>query len=230
MSTLILHPCMAKFFSNLMHQETMRHISKCSEETRFILAPAWIFLIYYYNLQPPQDLIMELLLFFTAIISTLLSFMQLYAYLIQNKQTHKLKRNKYKKKTCLTITTAFNSEASIKNLTHRHKLNIISITFVVANVANVHIVNDKSLFKEIIPCSDRCVATIGGSDLEAEGIFTVITQITDDNGTTSNIILENALYFPSSPVNIISITCLGDFLKDNYDTFIKTTRYASEFT
>ena len=69
------------------------------------------------------------------------------------------------------------------------------MTFVVNNTANFHIVNDKSVFKEMIPCSERCVTTIGGSDLQPEGIGTVITQITDDNGDVSNIILNNTLYF-----------------------------------
>ena len=49
-----------------------------------------------------------------------------------------------------------------------------SITFVVDNVADVHIVNNKMLFKDIRPCAERCVVTIGGSDLEPEGIGTVI--------------------------------------------------------
>ena len=66
--------------------------------------------------------------------------------------------------------------------------------------------------------------------MEPEGIGTVITQINNDNGTTSNITFEKALYVPSYPVNIIIIACLEDFFKNNHDTFIKTTRYSSEFT
>ena len=91
---------------------------------------------------------------------------------------------------------------------------MLSVTCVVNNAASVHIVSEKSLFKEIKPCTKRCVVNIGGSDLEPEGIGAVFTQVTDDNVTVSNITLDNALYFPVSPVNIISIACLGDFYKN----------------
>ena len=43
------------------------------------------------------------------------------------------------------------------------------------------------------------------------------------------MILKNALYFPESPVNSISITCLADTFDDDSGTYIKTSRYASEF-
>ena len=77
MSVLMLHPYITKFFSNPMHQETVRYITRRSEHTGVILAPPWNFLTYCYNLQSPQGLITELLFFSTAIISTVLSFMQL---------------------------------------------------------------------------------------------------------------------------------------------------------
>ena len=68
---------------------------------------------------------------------------------------------------------------------------------------------------------------VGGTKMK----FHLSCQIaTDDNGITLNITLENALYFPSSLVIIINIACLGYFFKDNYDTFIKVTRYSSDFT
>ena len=107
----MLHPCMSIFFSNPMHPETVSHIANCSDYPGDILALPWNCLMYYYNLQPPQGLIMESLFYSTAIISTVLRFMQLYCYLIQNKQNHRLKRNEHRKKTYLIITTAFNSKA-----------------------------------------------------------------------------------------------------------------------
>ena len=72
--------------------------------------------------------------------------------------------------------------------------------------------------------------TIGGSDLEPEGIGTFVVQITDYNSTASKITLNNYLYFPASSVNIISIAYLGDFYKVNRDIFIKITGYSSYFT
>ena len=225
MSAFMLHSCMATFFSNPVHPDTVGYIIKCSDHTEVILAPPWNYLIYCYNMQPLQRIIMESIYFSTAIIFTVLRFVQLWWYLVQNRPDHKLNRHKNNKKTYLIITTAFNSETSIEHLTQRHKCNILSIKFVVDNADNVHIVNRKSVFKDIRPCLERCNTTICGLDSEPEGIGTVIAQITDDNVITSNITIENVLYFPASPVNILSITCLGDYFKGSHDTFIKTTRY-----
>ena len=41
------------------------------------------------------------------------------------------------KKAHIIITTDFNSKAFIEKLTHRHKVNILTITFVVDNAANI---------------------------------------------------------------------------------------------
>eukprot|EP00957_Ditylum_brightwellii_P117619 8971051-Ditylum_brightwellii.AAC.1 len=56
------------------------------------------------------------------------------------------------------------------------------------------------------------VATIGGIDHKLQGIGLVKIECKDDEGATHKYKLEKALYFPESPVNIISVTCLADQL------------------
>ena len=108
---------MVTLFSNPMHLETVGCIAKCSKYTGAILAPPWNCIIYCCNLQPPQGLTMESIFLSTSIIATVLSFVQLCWYLIQNKKDHTLNKDKNKKKAYLTITTAFNDKISIENLT-----------------------------------------------------------------------------------------------------------------
>ena len=57
----------------------------------------------------------------------------------------------------------------------------------------------------------------------------VVIALEDDDGNLLEIKLENALYFPQSPVNIVIIVCLADTYKDDEGTFIKTSRFSSEF-
>ena len=104
-----------------------------------------------------------------------------------------MSKHKKKKKAYLTIITSFNSKSPFEYLAHRHNFKIFSIIFIVDNAVNIQIVNNKSFIKDIRLYLERCVAAIVCSDLEPEGIGTVITQITDDNGIISNITLENAL-------------------------------------
>ncbi len=101
----------------------------------------------------------------------------------------------------------------------------------VDNAANVHIINYKSLFNksELNPCTTHGVATIGGSSLSPKGKGDAAILIQDDEGVSTEITLQDALYFPDSPVNIISIACLADTYNDDNGTSIKTSRYHSEF-
>ena len=49
-------------------------------------------------------------------------------------------------------------------------------------------------------------------------------------GATSTYILKDALYFPDSPVNIISVTAFADQMEDDEGTWIMTKRRHSIFT
>ena len=43
-------------------------------------------------------------------------------------------------------------------------------------------------------------------------------------------ILENVLYFPQSPVNVLSVTAFATQLNDDTGTWIKTSRFESTFS
>ena len=60
--------------------------------------------------------------------------------------------------------------------------NILAIIFVVDNASNVHVGNDKKVFKTLNPCTQRYVATIDGTDLKPEVIGTVLIQVQDNEG------------------------------------------------
>ena len=101
------------------------------------------------------------------------------------------------------------------------------------NSANCHIFRDKALFKDGIksfPVSIQHlkVRTANGSTAPA-GIGTVEITICDDEGKNHKLKLENALYFPESPVNVLGVTSLAAQLDDDDGTYIKTFRKNSIF-
>ena len=135
-----------------------------------------------------------------------------------------------KRHTFLTIRTAFQSADLVLQFWDRLSFDNATSTCVLDNAANVHIVNDLTYFLNgIKKCSEKCIATIGGEDSAPSGIGSVIISLEDNDGNLSEIKLENALYFPQYPVNIISIACLADIYNDDEGTFIKTSRFSSQF-
>jgi len=98
------------------------------------------------------------------------------------------------------------------------------------NSANVHICNDKSLFIGDIRKTDRhYVATIAGQKSAASAMGTVRWKWKDDDGKTHSYDVHDVLYFPTSPVNILSVTGFADQLKDDDGTGIDTKRSTSRF-
>ena len=105
-----------------------------------------------------------------------------------------------------------------------------SSTVICDNSANVHICNDKSMFiGEIGKTNKHYVATIGGQKNAATGMGTVRWKWTDDNGKQHTYEIKDVLYFPSSPVNILSVTGFADQLNDDEGTGIDTKRSRSTF-
>ena len=51
----------------------------------------------------------------------------------------------------------------------------------------------------------------------------------DDSGYNHDIILKDALFFPDSPVNVVSVIRLADHFEDDEGTYIMTRRRTSEF-
>ena len=100
-----------------------------------------------------------------------------------------------------------------------------SVTVVCDNSANVHVCNDKSCFVGEIKL-DRSlqVATIGGKKNTSAGIGTVRWKWKDDDGVFHTFEIRDVLYFPDSPVNILSVTKFADQLNDDEGTGIDTKR------
>ena len=74
---------------------------------------------------------------------------------------------------------------------------------------------------KIEPIISNGVATIGGNYIIPKGIGTVRLSWTDDEGQLHTNKLNNVLYFPDSPVNILSATALAEFIKDDEEKWIK---------
>ncbi len=105
-----------------------------------------------------------------------------------------------------------------------------SSSFVCDNSANVHICNDKSIFVgDISRVNSGAVATIGGKANRLSGIGTVKWEWKDDHGHVHSYLIKNVLYFPSSPINILSVTELANQLDDNSGTGITTIWHHSTF-
>lgn len=93
----------------------------------------------------------------------------------------------------------------------------------------MQIINDKTLFesKILYYCSWHGVGTIGGVSFKPKGQRNINIKIKDDDGITTQVTLHNALCFPDSPSNIISVACLVDLYDEDFGTFIKTSRHSS---
>ena len=68
------------------------------------------------------------------------------------------------------------------------------------------------------------IATIGGNKNSASGMGTVQWRWKDDNRKVHTMDIESVLYFPQSPVNILSLTTLAEKLKDDNGTGINTKK------
>ena len=66
------------------------------------------------------------------------------------------------------------------------------------------------------------MATICGKDLIPKGISTVSWYWTDYEGQLHTKKLNNVIYFPDSPFNILSATALAESMKDDEVTWVLT--------
>ena len=105
-----------------------------------------------------------------------------------------------------------------------------SATIVCDNSANVHICNERSMFVgELRPVPNTKVATIGGKGHAASGVGTVKWIWLDENGKAHEHLIENCLFFPQSPINILSVTSFAKQLEDEEGTGIDTKQRYSRF-
>ena len=127
-----------------------------------------------------------------------------------------------------TVTQIFTAD-ELKQYQSHTSYDTDGIACILDNSANAHIWSIRSSFVTFQPIDSCKVATIGGTDHRATGIGTVKASWQDDNGKSHTYELQNVLYFPDSPVNIISITAFANQLNDDDGTNIMTARHHSVF-
>eukprot|EP00957_Ditylum_brightwellii_P208704 15358599-Ditylum_brightwellii.AAC.1 len=75
---------------------------------------------------------------------------------------------------------------------------------------------NKHLFKELRETPPGVgIVSIGGIS-KPSGIGTIVFTITESKGASHEITLENVLYIPDTPKNLISVTKWAEDRKDNY--------------
>jgi hypothetical protein len=123
--------------------------------------------------------------------------------------------------------------SSDKDQGHSVSFDTDSHTVVVDNAANCHICNDKRMFigkiNEFSVESSYSVDTVGGGS-KPKGIGTVLWMITDDAGKRHEERIDEVLYFPDSPVNILGVTKLAKQRGDDEGIHVLTKANYSVFT
>eukprot|EP00957_Ditylum_brightwellii_P043348 3285895-Ditylum_brightwellii.AAC.1 len=143
---------------------------------------------------------------------------------IQQQKKNKVQKNIY----CLNRAAILSSQINEQEI---FTFDSDDTTTVTDNSANAHILNAKRIFVgDLVPInSDIGVATIGSTDHKPTTIGTAWVSWKDDAGITHHYGLNKALYFPNSPVNIISVTSLEVQLNDDERTYFTTKRKCSTF-
>ena len=106
----------------------------------------------------------------------------------------------------LALATVFSTTKNATVFTNRTDFNLNSILAVVDNCATATVLNNKSLFVgELIPTSAYSLVTVGGCDHRPTHYGPAVLTVRNDDDTVVKIPIPKALYFPTSPVNVISI-------------------------
>ena len=132
-----------------------------------------------------------------------------------------------------STVVAYSTE-QLKNINSHLNFSPGSCTAIVDNSANTHIWSVKSDFVRgsLTPYSSSCdrVMTVGSTSFLPQGIGDVEISWNDDAGDEYSVILKKVLFFPDSPVNVISCTSFANQLGDDEGTWIQTKRQYSIFT
>ena len=140
-------------------------------------------------------------------------------------------RSKHWSRTLLVLATVCNiDEKAAQTSLNTSYFDSDTSMVICDNSANTHICNDKRMFTDYRDAvTTTHVATIGGRNSKPAGIGTVKWTWTDDAGNSHTHHLKDVLHFPTSPVNILSITELAKALNDDKRTGIDTKRMYSRF-
>ena len=143
---------------------------------------------------------------------------------------------KTKKKRLTSLTSSLSVFTSVLNVDERcrsrdmlqHDTDLS--TMVCDNSANVHICNQRNMFVgDIRTVSNQQVATIGGKGHQPSGIGTVKWIWRDNFGKSHEYLVDDVLFFPQSPINILSVTCFARQLDDLTGTGIDTKQLRYRF-
>lgn len=146
-----------------------------------------------------------------------------------------LRRQLYCQQRKLIALSTFVYNATAASAATSFKFDSDSVEIVLDNSANTHIWNRLEDFVEgtmtyLSDDNNLGVVTIGDSESRPVAVGTVVLTLMDNEGIESNITLEETLYFPSSPVNVLGVTKLGEQLNDPEGTWIKTGWRGSTFS
>ena len=129
----------------------------------------------------------------------------------------------------MVLSSAYNVDQKVLALKGACQFDTDSHFVVYDNSANTHICNRRDMFEDFQATTRGQVATIGGKLNRPAGIGTVAWTWKDDLGVAHTERLKGVLYFPQSPINIMSITELARQLDDPDGTGIDTKMNSSRF-
>ena len=129
----------------------------------------------------------------------------------------------------VALTSAYNVDDKVKQSNGTSIFDTNASFVVCDNSANTHICNNRDMFVTFNATTAGLVATIGGKLDHPSGVGTVKWTCKDDGGALHTEQLDNALYFPKSPINIISVTELAKKFNDEEGTGIYTKMNHSLF-
>ena len=136
------------------------------------------------------------------------------------------KRSRWKR---MVFTSVYNVDDKLANSNGKVVFDTDAEFVVCDNSANTHICNNKAMFVSFKETTSGMVATIGGKMNRPGGIGTVEWTWKDDSGVSHTERLDNVLYFPQSPINIMSVTEFAKQLDDEEGIGIDTKMKYSRF-
>lgn len=105
-------------------------------------------------------------------------------------------------------------------------------TVIIDNAANCHICNDLSMFVSPIAsfqADDNMKVSTAGGTYAPLGFGTVKWSWKDDSFYTHEFLIDEVLYFPESPVNILGVSKFGRQQNEPYNTGIDSNAVQSTF-
>jgi hypothetical protein len=140
------------------------------------------------------------------------------------------RQKKYRNRWTRTVyTSVYNVDDKLTKSNCNSMFDTDADFVVCDNSANTHICNNKAMFVTFEETTKGMVATIGGKLNRPGGIGTVEWTWKDDTGESHTERLDNVLFFPQSPINIMSVTEFAKQLDDEEGTGIDTKMKYSRF-